>query len=54
MPSRSCSKALNQLQTPVVIVPTSIHLGKIDSAESKWTQLRQATRKHVLEAGASP
>jgi hypothetical protein len=28
--------------------------GKIDSAESKWTQLRQATRAHVLVAGASP
>jgi hypothetical protein len=45
---------VNRLQAPVVIVPTSIHLGKVDSADSKWTQLRQATRAHVLVAGASP
>ncbi|MDX6241993.1 MAG: hypothetical protein QOG10_6864 [Kribbellaceae bacterium] len=47
-------EGVNRIQAPAVVVPTSIHLGKIDCGESKWAQLRQATRAHVLVAGASP
>jgi hypothetical protein len=48
--------SLQELPTPGVIVPTKVHLGRWDIAESKYAVLQRTVRTEVIvaDAPASP